>query len=174
MRHIRPKFSLQSYGVPLRSKYPDSEMLFQKQNISRDLQNMMRKLYFIDPDQKKFEFHFSIIRLPMEKKKFEVENSMTSRIEKRVECKKKIRSRDFKSRLREDADQLPITVCGFILIDCLQLEMAARWLPNTEEFFFSLARLIESSENSSIQLHMTTQNSCFDALTSTRERLQPY
>ena len=56
------------YGVPLRSKYPDSEMLFQKQNISRDLQNMMRKLYFIDPDQKKFEFHFSIIRLPMEKK----------------------------------------------------------------------------------------------------------
>ena len=77
------------YGVPLRSKYPDSEMLFQKQNISRDLQNMMRKLYFIDPDQKKFEFHFSIIRLPMEKKKFEVENSMTSRIEKRVECKKK-------------------------------------------------------------------------------------
>ena len=77
------------YGVPLRSKYPDSEMLFQKQNISRDLQNMMRKLYFIDPDQKKFEFHFSIIRLPMGKKKFEVENSMTSRIEKRVECKKK-------------------------------------------------------------------------------------
>ena len=79
---------LDTYGVPLRSKYPDSEMLFQKQNISRDLQNMMRKLYFIDPDQKKFEFHFSIIRLPMEKKKFEVENSMTSRIEKRVECKK--------------------------------------------------------------------------------------
>ena len=32
------------YGVPLRSKYPDSEMLFQKQNNSRDLQNMMRKL----------------------------------------------------------------------------------------------------------------------------------
>ena len=28
--------------------------------------------------------------------------------------------------------------------------MAARWLPNTEEFFFSLARLIESSER---QLH---------------------
>ena len=47
-----------TYGVPLRSKYPDSEMLFQKQNISRDVQNMMRKLYFIDPDQKKFEFHF--------------------------------------------------------------------------------------------------------------------
>ena len=41
---------------------------------------------------------------------------------------------------------MPITVCGFILIDCLPLGMAARWLPNTEEFFFSLARLIESSE----------------------------
>ena len=60
--------AMADYGVPLRSKYPDSEMLFQNQNISRDLQNMMRKLYFIDPDQKKFEFHFSIIRLPMEKK----------------------------------------------------------------------------------------------------------
>ena len=74
--HILPRKSTQEvlqdvshdYGVPLRSKYPDSEMLFQKQNISRDLQNMMRKLYFIDPEQKKFEFHFSIIRLPMEKK----------------------------------------------------------------------------------------------------------
>ena len=68
---------------------------------------------------------------------------MTSRIEKRVECKKKIRSRDFKSRLREDADQLPITVCGFILIDCLQLEMAARWLPNTIflRFFYIIGRI---------------------------------
>ena len=67
----------------------------------------MRKLYFIDPDQKKFEFHFSIIRLPMEKKKFEVENSMTSRIEKRVECKKKkfeveILSRDYERTLTSD------------------------------------------------------------------------
>ena len=33
-----------SYGVPLRSKYPDSEMLFQKQKISRDAQNMMPKI----------------------------------------------------------------------------------------------------------------------------------
>ena len=32
------------YGVPLRSKYPDSEMLFQKQKISRDVQNMMPKI----------------------------------------------------------------------------------------------------------------------------------
>ena len=35
---------IQSYGVPLRSKYPNSEMLFQKQNISRDVQNMMPKI----------------------------------------------------------------------------------------------------------------------------------
>ena len=33
-----------NYGVPLRSKYPDSEMLFQKQKISRDAQNMMPKI----------------------------------------------------------------------------------------------------------------------------------
>ena len=32
------------YGVPLRSKYPDSEILFQKQKISRDVQNMMPKI----------------------------------------------------------------------------------------------------------------------------------
>ena len=33
------------YGVPLRSKYPDSEMLFQKkQKVSRDVQNMMPKI----------------------------------------------------------------------------------------------------------------------------------
>ena len=37
---------------------------------------------------------------------------MTSRMKKESSAKKKIRSRDFKSRLREDADQLPITVCG--------------------------------------------------------------
>ena len=82
-------------------------MLFQKQNISRDLQNMMRKLYFIDPDEKK-------IRVPLfdnstsdGKKKFEVENSMTSRIVKRVECKKKkfeveILSRDCERTLTSD------------------------------------------------------------------------
>ena len=93
---FRPEVSLRNivkcnvnYGVPLRSKYPDSEMLFQKQNISRDLQNMMRKLYFIDPDQKKFEFHFSIIRLPMEKKKIrgrkfdDVTNWKKSRVQKK-------------------------------------------------------------------------------------------
>jgi len=28
------------YGIPLRSKYPDSEILFQKQKISRDVQNI--------------------------------------------------------------------------------------------------------------------------------------
>ena len=106
----------------------------------------MRKLYFIDPDQKKFEFHFSIIRLPMEKKNSRSRIRWRHELKKESSAKKKIRSRDLKSRLREDADQLPITVCGFILIDCLPLEMAARWLPNTEEFFFSLARLIESSE----------------------------
>ena len=33
-----------TYGVPLRSKYPDSEILFQKQKISRDVQNMMPKI----------------------------------------------------------------------------------------------------------------------------------
>ena len=31
-------------GIPLQSKYPDSEMLFQKQKISRDVQNMMPKI----------------------------------------------------------------------------------------------------------------------------------
>ena len=33
-----------TYGVPLRSKYPDKEMLFQKQKNSRDVQNMMPKI----------------------------------------------------------------------------------------------------------------------------------
>ena len=32
------------YGVPLRSKYPDIEMLFQKPKISRDIQNKMPKI----------------------------------------------------------------------------------------------------------------------------------
>ena len=32
------------YGVPLPSKYPDIEMLFQKPKISRDVQNMMPKI----------------------------------------------------------------------------------------------------------------------------------
>ena len=44
------------YGVPLRSKYPDSEMLFQKQKISRDVQNMMPKIitYRSIPKKKKY------------------------------------------------------------------------------------------------------------------------
>ena len=32
------------YGVPLRSKYPDSEILLQKRKISRDIQNVMPKI----------------------------------------------------------------------------------------------------------------------------------
>ena len=31
-------------GIPLQSKYPDSEMLFQKQKIRRDVQNMIPKI----------------------------------------------------------------------------------------------------------------------------------
>ena len=31
-------------GVPLQSKYPDGEMLFQKQKIRRDVQNMIPKI----------------------------------------------------------------------------------------------------------------------------------
>ena len=48
-------------GVPLRSKYPDSEMLFQKQKISRDVQNMMPKIitYRSIPKKKMYiEFQF--------------------------------------------------------------------------------------------------------------------
>ena len=49
------------YGVPLRSKYPNSEILFQKQNISRDVQNMMPKIIIYRSRPKKnmhIEFQF--------------------------------------------------------------------------------------------------------------------
>ena len=51
------------YGVPLRSKYPDSEMLFQKQKISRDVQNMMPKIitYRSIPKKKYMYIEFQFI-----------------------------------------------------------------------------------------------------------------
>ena len=88
------------YGVPLRSKYPDSEMLFQKQKISRDVQNMMPKIITYRSIPKK-KICTSSSSLLIRSRKF----SMTSRIKKIQLPKKNIRSRDFKSRLREDADQ---------------------------------------------------------------------
>ena len=39
------------------SKYPDSEMLFQKQNISRDVQNMMPKIIIYRSRPKKKYVH---------------------------------------------------------------------------------------------------------------------
>ena len=89
-----------NYGVPLRSKYPDSEMLFQKQKISRDVQNMMPKIKTYRSIPKK-KICTSSSSLLIRSRKF----SMTSRIKKIRLPKKNIRSRDFKSRLREDADQ---------------------------------------------------------------------
>ena len=50
-------FTVAKYGVPLRSKYPDSEMLFQKQNISRDVQNMMPKIIIYRSRPKKKYVH---------------------------------------------------------------------------------------------------------------------
>ena len=52
-----------SYGVPLRLKYPDSEMLFQKQKISRDVQNMMPKIktYRSIPEKKNMYVEFQFI-----------------------------------------------------------------------------------------------------------------
>ena len=38
------KYVTPFYGVPLGSKYPDIEMLFQKPKISRDIQNKMPKI----------------------------------------------------------------------------------------------------------------------------------
>ena len=66
---------IQSYGVPLRSKYPNSEMLFQKQNISRDVQNMMPKIIIYRSRPKKKYVHrvpvyltkYSIMRFSMGK-----------------------------------------------------------------------------------------------------------
>ena len=94
------------YGVPLRSKYPNSEMLFQKQSISRDVQNMKRKIiiYRSRPKKKICTSSSSLFDEILDNSIFDGKImrsrkfSMTSRIEKRVECKKKIRSRDFKSR----------------------------------------------------------------------------
>ena len=83
-----------SYGVPLRSKYPDSEMFFQKQKISRDVQNMMRKLRTYRSIPKK-KICTSSSSLLIRSRKF----SMTSRIKKIRLPKKNIRSRDVKSRL---------------------------------------------------------------------------
>ena len=40
-------------GVPLRSKCPDIEMLFQKPKISRDVQNMMPKVITYRPRPKR-------------------------------------------------------------------------------------------------------------------------
>ena len=42
--HIVVTIITVTYGVPLRSKYRDSEILFQKQKLSRDVQNMMPKI----------------------------------------------------------------------------------------------------------------------------------
>ena len=52
---IKRFFITDNYGVPLRSKYPNSEMLFPKQNISREVQNMMPKIiiYRSRPKNKK-------------------------------------------------------------------------------------------------------------------------
>ena len=97
------------YGVPLRSKYPDSEMLFQKQKISRDAQNMMPKIITYRSIPKK-KICTSSSSLLIRSRKF----LMTSRIKKIRLPKKNIRSRDFKSRLREDADQWH---WGFIWVD---------------------------------------------------------
>ena len=46
-----------AYGVPLRSKYPDSEMLFQKQKISPDVQNMIPKIITYRSRPKKKDVH---------------------------------------------------------------------------------------------------------------------
>ena len=75
-------------------------MLFQKQKISRDVQNMMPKIKTYRSIPKK-EICTSSSSLLIRSRKF----SMTSRIKKIRLPKKIIRSRDFKSRLREDADQ---------------------------------------------------------------------
>ena len=73
------------YGVPLRSKSPDSEMLFQKQKISRDVQNMMPKIVTYRSIPKK-KICTSSSSLLIRSRKF----SMTSRIKKIRLPKKKI------------------------------------------------------------------------------------
>ena len=92
---------------------------------------------------------------------------MTSRIKKKCKKKKKSKSR-FKSRLREDADQLPMTVCGFILMRLIvyRVELETGGVLATEHYVLSYVRVaLATSDVQSIldipatdEIHMEDRN----------------